>query len=194
MKDGDKVRLIGLIQSSQRENRVFKSIFGLLVMLVACGSNAAPLASASVSGGSFSTVVDVTTDPAFASFLTTSTGDTFIDLVPAASGPQAVSISLSQINATTEEWAGIALTLDPDASFNSAPALTFGGVFAASVSGPGNEDATLLFAVPQNNGLFFDLDLTVNGNTRITITPLVPEPASGMMGLVGLLAVARRRR
>lgn len=171
--------------------------FATLVFTALAFSAEAQLDSAAVSGGSVSTLVDVSGDPILISFLTTDpVADTHIDLQTSVSGPQAVTISVTQFNTSGENWLGLDLELEPDASFLSAPTSTFGFALDSSVSGTNNELANITSTAFVGTGLFYDLEIELTGNTRLTVTPvLVPEPVSAvLLGIVGLFVGLRRGR
>ncbi len=144
-----------------------------------------------VSGGSEPTILNLDADPAIVGIMTTSTGDSFIDLVPAQPGTQAAKINLFHLNESGVDWLGLDFELGDGAAFNAPPSLTLGGAFMSAVSGAGDELAELITPFPHTTTLFIDLDITLSRDTRITLTPIVPEPAA-VAGLA-LLGLSRRR-
>lgn len=103
-------------------------------------------------------------------------------------------LSLTQLNSTAAAWQGLAFSLR-GASFAGLPAPTFGGL-PGTVFGVGDDQAQLLFAAVPGTFKFVDLniDLDQGSQAELTITPIVPEPATGAVLLTTLLLGCRRVR
>ncbi|MEM8781716.1 MAG: PEP-CTERM sorting domain-containing protein [Planctomycetota bacterium] len=142
-----------------------------------------------VSGGSIATFIDLTTDPTLIGLFTSSLDDTFIDLTPVVIGAQSASLTLTPLNGTSDNWLGFSFMVDSGASFAAEP--TLGPGEALGSIAPGSQKATLPIEVPAFTSTSFDLELNILGQTRLTVTPLVPEPAT--TALLGLLALSGLR-
>lgn len=154
------------------------------------------LNSVEVSGGSFQTIVDLTTEPAALGLFTESLEPTVVALDPVNDGSQPVSILFTSFNSTGELIEGFDFALaDNNGSFTSVPTLTFGTALDASVSGPNDEFAELITPVPAFGTAFYGLEFNLSSPTTLTITPLIPEPATAaVIGLPLGLALRLRRR
>lgn len=108
-------------------------------------------------------------------------------------GPVALPLSLGQLNAGAEAWQGLVFSLS-GGSFAAPPTLTSGGP-SVTPFGLNDDQAQLLFGVNPGVFAFVDLEIDLDQGSQavLTVTPIVPEPATGAVVVVTTLLLGCRR-
>ncbi|MEM6554179.1 MAG: hypothetical protein AAF750_18840 [Planctomycetota bacterium] len=145
-----------------------------------------------VHGGSVPLVVDIEIEPASVLLSTTSTAPTVLE-IGIASDQNDVGITFGQFNLSGVAWQGLEFALTVGV-FAELPALSSGGLTATSTYANGMF-AYLPNPVSVGGSSFVDLTLDFGGSPSgiLTVTPIVPEPATaGWLLLTTLLLGGRR--
>ncbi|MEM9752045.1 MAG: hypothetical protein AAF916_01520 [Planctomycetota bacterium] len=163
----------------------------LILMAVCSTASGQQFSSAIVSGGGFSTAIDLINDPPFIQSFVNASTQVDIDLLPVSNTTQNATVRLAQFNGTGVSWPGLDLELSGGASFTALPMPTLGEMFEVSIHGQANEKARILFPVSNFEILQFDIKVAFEGPFGVQITQ-APEPGLGFVVISALMGLSMR--